>query len=55
MVPVPECISLFVIKVIYEDRRSGDPSILVANGNAAKDFLQLKNKYCSLRNIIKTL
>ena len=43
------------IKVIYEDRRSGDPSTLVANGNAAKDFLQLKNKYCSLRNIIKTL
>ena len=43
------------IEIIYEDRRPGDPSTLVANGNTAKDILQLNNKYCSLRDIIKTL
>jgi len=43
------------IEIIYENRRPGDPSTLVANGNTAKDILQLNNKYCSLRDIIKTL
>ena len=43
------------IEITYEDRRPGDPSILVANGDTAKDILQLNNKYCSLRDIIKTL
>ena len=43
------------IEITYEDRRPGDPSILVANGDTAKNILQLNNKYCSLRDIIKTL
>jgi UDP-glucose 4-epimerase len=43
------------IDIIYEDRRLGDPSTLIANGDSAKDILKLDNKYCSLRDIIKTL
>ncbi|MDB9996333.1 UDP-glucose 4-epimerase GalE [Gammaproteobacteria bacterium] len=43
------------INIIYEDRRLGDPPALIANGDYAKDILKLNNKYCSLRDIIKTL
>lgn len=43
------------INITYEDRRFGDPPALVANGDYAKEILKLKNKYRSIKDIIKTL
>jgi UDP-glucose 4-epimerase len=41
--------------VIEENRRSGDPSILIASDDKAKSILDLKANYSNLESIIQTL
>ena len=42
------------IQVIEEERRPGDPAVLIASNNKAKNILGWNPEYSSLDNIIKT-
>ena len=42
-------------KVVEEDRRDGDPSILISSDVRAKKILKLRNRFTSLKEIIQTL
>jgi len=42
-------------KVLEEGRREGDPSVLIASDEKAKEELSLSSEYSSLESIIKTL
>ncbi len=42
------------IKVVYEDRRAGDPAVLIASSDKAKERLGWKPKFDSLPTIIET-
>ena len=42
-------------KVLLEDRRDGDPSILISTDVRAKEILKIRNRFTSLKKIIQTL
>ena len=42
------------IKVVEEDRRAGDPAILIASSDKAKNILGWKPEYDDLSTIIET-
>jgi UDP-glucose 4-epimerase len=49
-----EAVTRCMVPVVIADRRPGDPPVLVASNQYAKDILNFKPQYGDIREIIKT-